>query len=225
MAGNNNNGSAESVEVEPPQIAISADTNITAPWPTFLLHALSADRGQALVWAFIGLVPALIAGAYIVLTMPNGQQFGLFALAAGYAVATMLAERNMTKLVVVVSKDENRICIDEQKWWRRDERAIPDAFKYANGKFAEAWLYRKDNHYEPWIAWRERLTVTAEAESAAHISSVKTTMGAAERMARHRQKDNREFARYGLLVLLALSGLIAVYLAGGDAIDTFAGTR
>jgi len=174
-------------------------------------------------WIALGFGPVLLAAGYLLLVYPTSAAQLFPLLIAGYAISTYLAERNMTRLVFVISEDEDRIMIDDQSWWRDEERQIPDAFKYWNGKRSEAWLYKSGEQYEPFVAWAEPLEIGSDSASAAHVAGVRTTMNAAEKMARHRQRDSREMARYGLLAVLALGGLLFAYLAGNEALDVFVG--
>lgn len=202
---------------------LTQDTNITAPWPFFLFEAFKQNRGQAMIWVIAGFLPVVAIGGYLALAIPAMAQQLPILIIFGYGLATYLAERNMCRTVIVIRPDEHRVMIDEQRWWREDERQLADAFKYHTGQRSEAWLYPVDGGYAPFVAWAESLEVDDDTATASHVAGIRTTMGSAERVARHRQRDNSEIARYGWLTLIILSGLLATYLAGSKAIDAFVG--
>lgn len=206
-------------------IAVGEDTNMTAPWPFFLFSAITHNRGQALTWITVTMVPTLAIAAFTALAYPSLASQAPLLLIIGLAFATYLAERNMTRTVVVIREDQDHIMLDEQSWWRDEERRIPDAYKHWNGKRPEAWLYLVTAGdkvgYKPFVPWTESLKVTDETATSAHVAGVRVTMGAAERVARHRTPDGREVARYGMLTLIILAGLLGTYLAGNKAVDVF----
>ena len=210
------------------------DTNVTVPWPTFLLMAVRRYPGRTLPLLTAVAVPALAVAGGIVLFYPAMIQYILVVGLLAYIAATVLVERSVTRAVMVILPDQDRVQVDEQRWWFDDERAIPDVYKLWNGKRAIAWLYPVEGGsfmpFSPWNPAYSPLKLvapkkgTAQAASqapasSAHIAGIRTTMNAAGRIARHRTPDGKEIARYGLMAMIILFGLLAVYLAGNKAID------
>lgn len=220
-------------------VAFPEDTNISAPWPFFLARAAAKYRGATLVYIAVAGVPVFALGAVLYFTAPAlGYMTSLYATLLTWAAATMLAERKLTRLVVVIRPEDDIACIDEQKWWRDDERSIPDSVKRwdEDRRRSVAWLYPVETEVAseagettvvralaPFTAWSKPLVINDKQAAASHIAGIKTTMASSERIARHREPDGREAMRHGLLAVLALVGLLAIYLAGSRALETFTG--
>ena len=221
-------------------LEIPSDTNISAPWPMFLPAAVRRYPAVSLMTTAMLLFPFILVGVYIVLAFPDFQTQAPLVLLPGLALASYALEKQLCRTVVVIRPEEGMVCIDEQRWWRDQERLIPDSVK----RFDEdtrrpvAWLYpattlipdpteedpdrmRSTAIMLPFTAWEKPLEVTADMASAAHVGGVRTTMAAAEHIALHQEPDGKEIARYGLLAIIILSGLLAAYLAGSKAIDAF----
>lgn len=223
-------------------VAFPEDTNITAPWPALMFKAGRRSPGQAMTLVLIAALPCMALGLVLAFTYPAAAQTPVHFLIAAYILATLLVHRNMTRPVMVVRMDNGRVCVDEQRWWRDQERQLPDSIKRWDElrKRRVAWLYPVGEEIEtqgesgqpvktvvwslmPFDAWAERLEVKAGDASAAHVAGIKTTMLASEHLARHQEPDGREVVRHGLLALLVAIGLLATYMAGSRALDAFTG--
>lgn len=212
-----------------------ADTNIAAPTVMFLMAAWKHARGQAAFTIALSAGPVLLIGGIVLLIFPQLLSQAMLLLVIAWAAATVVAQKTMVRDVIVIRMDGERPCIDLQSWWKSDERMIPDALKHAHRGQVIAWLYEVTEevtdpvtgevttitYLTDFDAWEQSLDIGEGDASAAYIAGIKTTMKASEDMASYQEADNSEIARYGLLTLIILAGLLAVYLAGTKAIDTF----
>lgn len=221
-------------------VTFPEDTSITAPWPSLMFKAGRRSPGAAMTNVLIAALPCMALGLVLAFTYPAAAQTPVHFLVLAYILATILIHRNMTRPVMVVRLDNGRVCVDEQRWWRDQERQLPDSIKRWDEarKRRIAWLYPVEGEEEvdgpdgkkvkapvqwlmPFDAWGEQLEVKAGDASAAHVAGIKTTMLASEHLARHQEPDGREMVRHGLLALLVAIGLLATYMAGSRALETF----
>ncbi len=217
-------------------VGVPGDTNITAPWLTFLLAAWRHNWQVTAGFVAIPLVLALVVAGYLALTNPGAvNQLVPLMLVSVYLAATILAERSMCRSVFIIRMERDMAVIDHQRWWKADERRIPDSVKKFDGKRPIAWLFpnsRTATHIttgevtvtewlEPFTAWDEALVINDDSASAAHIAGIKTTMKASSDIAKYQEPGRTDVAKYGLLVVVILFGLLAAYLAGNEAIEQF----
>lgn len=198
------------------------NTNNSAPWPLFLFSAISHSRGQGLMYAGIGIGGGLLAAGIMALISPAYTQMSLVLILGGFIGATILAERNMTRPVNVISLDNERVMIDRESWWRDEERKIPNSYKaMLDGKRPIAWLYEVEGGLMPFHPWAEPIPETPDGATASDVARVNAVMRSAGRVARHRNPDNRDAVRYGFMALIIVSGLIGAFMGGQEAVDTF----
>lgn len=213
--------------VEPP-----SDTNIDSPWTLFLVHAFRREFMPSLGFLAVSLLPVVAVAGYGALTNPEAVlQFIPLLVVGSWLAASVLAERNLCRDVVIIRLEGDQPVIDHQRWWKADERLIPDEVKLWNGKRPVAWLYPVSvtgvdtgevvTWFAPFSAWNEPLVIDEDSASAAHIAGIKTTMKASSDIARYQEPGRNDTARYGLLVVVILFGLLAAYMAGNEAIDKF----
>lgn len=219
MGGDSDSSGSEVIAEALPR---GENTNVTAPWPFFLFSAIRHSRGQGVMYAVAGIGGGVLAAGILVLISPSYSQMSLLLILGGFILATYLSERNMTRPVNVISLDNDRVMIDRESWWRSEERKIPNSHKaMLDGKRPIAWLYEVDGVVKPFQPWAEPIPQTADGATASDVARVNAVMRSAGRVARHRNPDNRDAVRYGFMTLIILGGLIAAFMGGNEAVDTF----
>lgn len=207
------------------------DTNISEPWPQLAIAAGRRFRGPMVFTAIAVGVPVMGAAALFSFMAPSYRAaMSLQALVLFYAALTYMAHSRLTRSVFIIRKEGDRAVIDHQRWWRDDERRIPDSFKtwWPAQKRAVAWLYEVDTgkgsiklaSFNPWAESIER---KPEWATAADIGGLKTTMQAAGKVSSHRISDGKETIKMGFLVLIISISLFATYYAGNKAVELFTG--
>lgn len=217
--------------------AFPENTATAWPWPFFMWGVLRRFGMDG--WIFLAqfVIPALAAAGILALIYPTFAAQTIMLPVAAYAVATKYASGRFTRPVMLIHPDQDKITLDEQLWWRDQERMIPDAVKRDDDGRRMAWLFPVNDKVTTIVdgkevqsdgsalfafdANMEPIVIAEDTATASHVAGIRTTMQAAEDLARHQIDDGQEAMRYGLLAVIIIAGLIAAFLAVGEAVEQF----
>src|SRR5690606_34586580 len=83
-----------------------------------------------------------IASVVFFFVMPMVGVFVIiYSPLAAWALSTLVLAKVLTRMVVIIRPDAHMVCIDEQKWWKEEEIAVPDAVKREFKGRRVAFLY------------------------------------------------------------------------------------
>ena len=178
----------------------------------------SKEGGAPGAAAFAAAVAVLIAAQ--VLPGALVPAAALLILAGAGIVAGLMAKGQAVTPVLLVRRDqEGAAYVDREQWWKHDESEFPDAWRWPCRGGRILFLDNLDGEtvlpLNPWLA---PMPAGAGAPAPADVSQAQLEAKALETTMKIRAGMQEAF-KVAILAAFGLGGLIAVYMAGQQALE------
>ncbi len=202
---------------------LGTDTNLI-PWPNFFIESLKRRRDfttQMLVVFFVAVAALVMSGQLV---------FVPVAALCMAVVVSLVADKKLTRPVVVYRKDDDgTVCQDHQKWWVEDAMLWPDESKVDHEGKRILWIDALEKNkpipFKPWLAPLPSTEVDKRTGgvmipvTGSRVASVRAKMKSVSRIMKYTEPTAAAQMRTGLLVGALIVGMLAILMAVNRAAD------
>jgi len=143
----------------------------------------------------------------------------LILAGAGIAAGLMAKGQAVTPVLLVRRDQEGAAYVDREQWWKHDESEFPDAWRWPCKGDRILFLDNLDGEtvlpLNPWLA---PMPAGSGAPAPADVSQAQLEAKALETTMKIRTGMQEAF-KVAILAAFGLGGLIAVYMAGQQALE------